>query len=47
MLEPFPKRPKGMHLDTYMKLFWKHHEAEMEGLAGMREGLDKLEKRVG
>ena len=47
MLEPFPKRPKGMHLDTYMKLFWKHYEAEMEGLAGMREGLDKLEKRVG
>ena len=44
MLEPFPERPKGMHLDTYMKLFWEHHEAEMEHLASMRE---RLEKRVG
>ncbi len=54
MMEPLPERPKGMHLDTYMRLFWEHHEAEMEHLAGMRErldnmweGLDKLEKRVG
>jgi hypothetical protein len=47
MLEPFPERPKGMHLDTYMRLFWEHHEAEMEHLASMRERLDKLEKRVG
>jgi hypothetical protein len=53
MLEPFPERPKGMHLDTYMRLFWEHHEAEMEHLADMQErldtmrkGLDKLEKRV-
>ena len=47
MLEPFPERPKGMHHDTYMRLFWEHHEAEMEQLAGMREWLDKFEKRVG
>jgi hypothetical protein len=47
MLESLPERPKGMHLETYMKLFWEHHEAEMEHLAGMRERLDKLEKRVG
>jgi hypothetical protein len=47
MLEPFPERPKGMQLDTYMRLFWEHHEAEMEELAGMQERLDKLEKRVG
>ena len=47
MLEPFPERPKGMHHDTYMRLFWEHHEAEMKHLAGMREGLDKLERRVG
>jgi len=53
-MEPFPERPKGMHHDTYMRLFWEHHEAEMEHLAGMqerlvnmREGLGKLEKRVG
>ncbi len=47
MTEPFPERPKGMHLDTYMKLFWEHHEADMEQLAGMREWLDKMEKKVG
>ena len=47
MLEPFPERPKGMHLDTYMRLFWEHQEAEMEQLAGMRKWLDKLERRVG
>ena len=45
---------KGMHLETYMRLFWEQHEAEMQHLAGMRErlhnmreGLDELEKRVG
>ena len=30
-----------------MRLFWEHHEAEMEHLAGMREWLDKLEKKLG
>jgi hypothetical protein len=43
----FPKRPKGMNLDTYMRLFWEHHEAQIEQLAGMRAWLDELEKRVG
>ena len=47
MMEPFPDKPKGMHHDTYMRLFWEHYEAEMEHLAGMRERLDKLQKRVG
>jgi hypothetical protein len=47
MTEPFPERPKGMRHDTYMRLFWEHHEAEMEHLAGMREWLDKLGKKVG
>ncbi len=47
MMEPFPERPKGMHHDTYMKLFWELHEGEMEHLAGMRERLDKLKQRVG
>ena len=44
--EPFPERPKGMHWQTYERLWWEHHEAEMEQLAGMREWLDKLEKKV-
>ena len=47
MMEPFPEKPKGMHHDTYMRLFWEHHEAEMKQLAEMREWLDRLEKKVG
>jgi len=47
MLEPFPERPKGMHHDTYMRLFWKYDKAHREELAGMREWLDKLQKQVG
>jgi hypothetical protein len=47
MMEPFPEKPKGMHRQTYERLFWEHHEAEMEQLAGMREWLDRFEKKVG
>jgi hypothetical protein len=47
MMEPFPEKPKGMHWSTYDRLSWEHHEAEMEQLIGMREWLDKLEKKVG
>ena len=47
MTEPFQERLKGMHWKTYERLWWEHHEAEMEQLAGMREWLDKLEKKVG
>jgi hypothetical protein len=32
-----------MHHETYMRMFWEHHEAEMEQLVGMREWLDKME----
>jgi hypothetical protein len=46
MMEPFPDKPKGMHWSTYDRLFWKHHEAEMEQLIGMREWLNKTEKNV-
>ena len=42
MTEQFPEKPKGMHHDTYMRLFWEHHEAEMEHLAGIREWLNEL-----
>jgi hypothetical protein len=47
MTKPFPERPKGMHHDTYWRLREEHDEAEMEQLAGMREWLDKFEKKVG
>jgi len=29
-----------------MKLFFEHHEAEMEQLVGIRGWLDKVEKKV-
>jgi hypothetical protein len=44
MMEPFPEKPKGMHWSTYDRLWWEHHEAEMEQLIGMREWLDRVEK---
>jgi hypothetical protein len=47
MMEPFPDKPNGMHHDTYLRLFWEHHEAEMEQLIGMREWLGRVEKKVG
>src|SRR5215204_5359723 len=46
MMEPFPERPMGMHHETYWRLREEHDEAEMEQLAGMREWLDKFEKKV-
>jgi hypothetical protein len=47
MTKPFPKKPKGMHRETYERLWWEHHEAEIAQLVGMREWLDRLEKKVG
>src|SRR5215212_5846567 len=47
MTKPFPEKLKGMHWKIYERLWWQHHEADMEQLAGMREWLDKLEKKVG
>jgi hypothetical protein len=47
MIEPFQERPKGMHHETYWRLREEHDEAEMEQLAGMREWLDRLEKKAG
>jgi hypothetical protein len=46
MMKPFPQKPKGMHWSTYERLFWEHHEAAMEQLAGMREWLDKMERKL-
>ena len=47
MTEPFPEKPKGMHWRTYGRLWWEHHEAEMEHLAGAREWLDRLQRQLG
>ncbi len=46
MMGPFPEKPKGMHLKTYMRMFREHNDAEMEQLTGMRERLDKLQKEL-
>jgi len=46
MMEPFPEKPKGMHHDTYMRMFWEHHRAEMEQLAGMSEWLDTFQRQL-
>ena len=47
MTKPFPEKPKGMHHETYWRLREEHDEAEVAQLAGMREWLDRLEKKVG
>jgi hypothetical protein len=47
MMGSFPQTSKGMHHDTYMRLFWEHHEAEMKQFAEMREWLDRLEQKAG
>ena len=47
MMEPFPEKPKGMHHDTYMRLFREYYEAEIEYLASLRKWLDKLKRQVG
>ena len=46
MTKPFPERPKGMHHETYWWLREEHDKVEMAQLVGMREWLDKLEKKV-
>jgi hypothetical protein len=47
MMTPFPERPKGMHWETYERLWWEHHETEIEQILGMREYLDRIEKKLG
>jgi hypothetical protein len=46
MMEPFPEKPKGMHWRNFKRLWWEHHEAEMEQLGEISGWLDSFEKRV-
>lgn len=45
IMELFPEKCKRAHRKTYERLWWEHHEAEMEQLAGMREWLDNSIRR--
>jgi hypothetical protein len=36
-----------MHWSSYDRLWWEHHEAEMEQLIAMKEWTDKVDKKVG
>jgi hypothetical protein len=47
MTEPFSEKPKGLHWSTYERLWREHYEAEMEQLTGMKEWLDKVERKLG
>jgi hypothetical protein len=41
LLEPFPKKPKGMHWCTYERLWWQAQEAEIAGLQTAVVRLDR------
>ena len=45
MMEPFPEKSKSVRRKTYERLWWEHHEAEMEQLAVMREWLGNSIRR--
>ena len=42
----FREKPKRMHWQTYERLWWEHHEAEMEQLIAMREWLETMERKL-
>ena len=46
LMEPFPSRPKGMHLSTYLRLYQDCTHAEMKYLRTSRERFEKLTHRL-
>lgn len=43
MMEPFPPKPKGMHFDTYLRLWHEHDRADREYTQRMMLDLTKLD----
>lgn len=46
MTEPFPEKPKGMHHETYWRLFEEYLKADEEYTKVMTADLERLTKRV-
>ena len=46
MIEPFPDKPKGMHLKTYIRLLGEYEKANEEYTRAMIEDLERLTGRV-
>jgi hypothetical protein len=46
MMQPFPPPPKGMHVDTYLRLWLEHDKAEREHLKAVRTDIDKLQLQL-
>jgi hypothetical protein len=46
MIEPFPPRPKGMHLKTYMRLWREHDKAEQQYTEIMLASLKKMKSQL-
>ena len=46
LLEPFPWKPKGMHWQTYWRLWDKARQTELKHLAIWRERLDRLRNGI-
>jgi hypothetical protein len=47
LLEPFPRRPKGMKRKTWWRLFAKARRDEERGLFGMAAVVARLSARLG
>jgi hypothetical protein len=46
LTEPFPEKPKGMHHETYWRLFEEYLKADEEYTKVMTADLERLTKRV-